>query len=102
MVGHDDFVLAALVEEGLVSREAVEQARKNAAESDRSPSEALSALNIVDARTIALVRAQVAEYPFVDPAQFDVNFANTKLLPRSTAETMGAFPLFVVGDIATV
>ena len=102
MVGHDDFVLAALVEEGLVTREAIEQARKHAAESDRSPSEALSALKIIDARTIALVRAQVAEYPFVDPAQFDVNFANTKLLPRSTAETMCAFPLFLVGDIATV
>ena len=68
MVGHDDFVLAALVEEGLVTREAVEQARKHAAESDRSPSEALSTLKIIDARTIALVRAQVAEYPFVDPA----------------------------------
>ncbi len=102
MIGHDDFVLAALVEEGLVTREGVEQARRHAVESDRSPSEALSALDIVDARTIALVRAQVAEYPFVDPAQFDVNFGNTKLLARSTAETMCAFPLFLVGDIATV
>jgi type IV pilus assembly protein PilB len=102
VVGHDDFVLAALIEEGIASKEAIEQARKHAAQSDRSPSEALADLKIVDARTIALVRAQVAEYPFVDPAQFDVNFANTKLLPRATAESLHAFPLFVVGDIATV
>jgi type IV pilus assembly protein PilB len=102
VVGHDDFVLAALIEEGIVSREAIEQARKHAAQSDRSPSESLSDLKIVDARTIALVRAQVAEYPFVDPAQFDVNFANTKLLPRATAEALHAFPLFIVGDIATI
>ena len=102
MVGHDDFVLAALIEEGIASKEAIDQARKHAAQSDRSPSEALSDLKLVDARTIALVRAQVAEYPFVDPAQFDVNFNNTKLLPRATAESLHAFPLFVVGDIATI
>ncbi len=102
MIGHDDFVLAALMEEGIASKEAIDQARKHAAQSDRTPSEALSDLKIVDARTIALVRAQVAEYPFVDPAHFDVNFANTKLLPRATAEALHAFPLFVVGDIATV
>ncbi len=102
MTGHDDFVLAALVEEGLAPREAVEQARKLAAESDRTPSETLVDLKIVDARTIALVRAQVAEYPFVDPAQFDINFSNTKLISRATAESMVAFPLFVVGEIVTV
>ena len=41
MNGHDDFVLAALVEEGLATREAVEKARKTASESDRSPGEVL-------------------------------------------------------------
>ena len=52
MIGHDDFVLSALVEEGLVTREAVDQARKHAVESDRSPSEALVAMKMADARTI--------------------------------------------------
>ena len=102
MVHHDDFVLAALVEEGLATRAAIDRARKDAAENGRSPTESLGALKIVEPRTIALVRAQVAEYPFVDPAQFDVNFANTRLLPLSIAETACAFPLFVVGDVATV
>jgi type IV pilus assembly protein PilB len=102
VIGHDDFVLAALLEEGLATREAVDTARKQAATSDRTPTQFLSEQNVVSARTIALVRAQVAEYPFVDPAQFDVNFANTKLLSRATAESLSAFPLFVIGDIATI
>lgn len=102
MTGHDDFVLAAIVEEGLATREAVEAARKHAADGDRSPCEVLADSKVVDARTIALVRAQVAEFPFVDPAQFDINFSNTKLLSRAAAESIVAFPLFVVGDIATV
>jgi len=102
VVHHDDFVLSALMEEGLATRAAIDRARKDAAETGRCPSESLAALKIVEARTIALVRAQVAEYPFVDPAQFDVNFANTRLLPLSIAESVRAFPLFVIGDVATV
>jgi type IV pilus assembly protein PilB len=102
VIGHDDFVLAALIEEGLATREAVDAARKAAAQGDRTPTQILGEQNVVTPRTIALVRAQVAEYPFVDPAQFDVNFANTKLLSRATAESLAAFPLFLLGDIATI
>ena len=102
MTGHDDFVLAAIIEEGLATREAVDKARTLAAEGDRTPCEILAAMKIVDARTIALVRAQVAEFPFVDPSQFDINFSNTKLISRATAESIVAFPLFVVGEIATI
>lgn len=102
MTGHDDFVLAAMIEEGLATREAVDRARTIAAEGQRTPCDVLAGQKIVDSRTIALVRAQVAEFPFVDPAQFDINFSNTSLLSRATAESIVAFPLFVVGDIATM
>jgi type IV pilus assembly protein PilB len=102
MLGHDDFVLAALVEEGLLTREQVDQARRAGAEKGIAPSEALIDLKLADVRTVALVRAQTSECPFVDPAHYDVNLTNTKLLARSTAEALLAFPLFVCGDITTV
>lgn len=102
MLGHDDFVIAALLEEGMVGREAVDRAKKHAAERNLSPADALADLKLIDARTVAMVRAQTSEYPFVDPANYDINFSNTRLLPRTVAESLSAFPLFVASDITTV
>ena len=102
MLGQDDFVLAALLEESLVTRDQVESARRHGADKGLSATEALAQLSLVEARTIALVRAQTSEYPFVDPANYDINFANTRLLPRAVAESIGAFPLFVVSESVTV
>jgi type IV pilus assembly protein PilB len=102
MLGHDDFVIAALLEERLVTREQVDAARQAAVERSLTPTEALVELKLVESRTIALVRAQTSEYPFVDPAHYDINFSNTRLLNRSTAESLKAFPLFVASDIVTV
>lgn len=38
----------------------------------------------------------------MDLDTFEINFSNTALLPRATAESLKAFPLFVCGGIATV
>jgi len=102
MTGHDDFVLAALIEEGMVTREQADAARRAAAEDGLGPSDALVRLGVVDARTVALVRAQTSECPFVDPANYDVNLNNTKLIALGSAESLMAFPLFVCGDVVTV
>lgn len=102
MIGHDDFVLSAMREESLLDHAGADRARRYAIEKGVSPSEAVVALKLVDARTVALIRAETCECPFVDLASFNVNFANTSLLPRASAESMRAFPLFVLDDIATV
>ncbi|MBY0312657.1 MAG: GspE/PulE family protein [Phycisphaerales bacterium] len=102
MRGHDDFVLSALLQERLATREQIDAACAQAAARSVSPTQALADMRIVDARTIALIRAGVSECPFVDPTSYDINFANTQKLPRPVAESIRAFPLFVLGDTATV
>lgn len=102
MLNHDDFVISALIEFGLLDKSGASDAGRHAAEKGMVPSEAVVELGILDARTVALVRAQTSEYPYVDPAWYDVNFNNTGLLPRAAAETLRAFPLFVTADSATV
>lgn len=102
MLTHDDFVLAALVEEQIITRAQADEAVKHGAENAIAPSEAVVALELAASRTVALVRAQTIEYPFVDPALFDINLSNTGHLPKATAESLRAFPLFVLPEVATV
>jgi type IV pilus assembly protein PilB len=102
MLTHEDFVLSALVEEGLVDPGVLERARRHAAEHECSTAQALIDLKVIDAKSMAIMRAQTSEYPFVDLGQYDINFANTNLLPKATAEALIAFPLFVTQEVATV
>ncbi len=102
MISQDDFVLAALLEEGMIDAGAAEKSRRYAAEHGGTPSEALSALGVVEPRAVAMVRAQISECPFVELGDYSIRFANAALMPREAAESLRAFPLFVCGDIATV
>ncbi|MBY0111897.1 MAG: GspE/PulE family protein [Phycisphaerales bacterium] len=102
MIGHDDFVLAAMVEENLLEAANAEKVRQHAAEHGGSPSESVIALGLLDARSVALVKAQVSECPFVDIGSYNIRFGNAALLPREAAESLCAFPLFVCDEIATV
>lgn len=102
MIGHDDFVLAALLEEGLIDAAGVERARRYVSDRGGSPSDAIGTLGLLEPRIVAMVRAQVSECPYVDISNYSVRFANAALLPREAADALRAFPLFVCEDIATV
>ena len=102
MIGHDDFVMAAMVEENLLDATNAEKARQHAAERGGTPSESVIALGLLEPRAVALVRAQVSEVPFVDIGSYNIRFGNAALLPREAAESLCAFPLFVCDEIATV
>ena len=95
MIGHDDFVLSAMMEENLLDAAGAERARRHAAERGGTPSDAVVALGVLDGRAVALVKAQVAECPFVDIGSYNIRFGNAALLPREAAENLRAFPLFV-------
>lgn len=95
MSGHDDFVIAAMLEAGVVDRAKLDAAGKDAAEHGRSVCDSLSALGLMSVRDIALFRAEVSEYPFVDLSLYDIDFANSTVMPRSVAEQVCAFPLFL-------
>ncbi|MDX2147119.1 MAG: GspE/PulE family protein [Planctomycetota bacterium] len=102
MLGQPDFVASALVEHRLLTPEGLERAARHAREKNLSPTAAIAELELVDARTIALVRALVAECPFVELSDFDVNLGNARLLPRAVAEGVKAFPLFLCSGVATI
>ncbi len=102
MIEHDDFVLATLLEEQRITPVDADGAAKMAAERQVTRLEALSEMKVVTAREIALVRASICECPFVDLDHYQVAIRNSQMMPRALAESLGAFPLFVLGDLATV
>lgn len=102
MLSHDEFVLPAMLEIGLIDRAAVEKATRHAAENHVGKSEAAISLGLVTARDAACVRATICEVPFVDVGEFDVDVKNATMLPRSVAEGVVAFPLFALDAVTTV
>ncbi len=102
MMSHDDFLVAALVEDGLLTRERADLAVRHAQEMGLGIGEAVVGLGLLTSRQVAIARAETAEYPFVDLSWFDVDFKHTGMLTRSTAESLRAFPLFVFERSVTV
>jgi type IV pilus assembly protein PilB len=99
---HDDFVIASLMEEGLLAADVVAGARRAAAEKRTSVCDLLVEQAVLTPRQVALVRAQICEVPFVDLEQFQLDIANARRMPKSMAESLGALPLFVLEETATV
>lgn len=102
MLEASEFILQSLIEEGKLDNRGVEEIREYALEHSADIDEAALKLGKVSAMDLALAKATVCEYPFVDLDFFDIDIANCRLLPKSMAERNQAFPLFVTGDIATV
>ena len=102
MISHDDFLVAALVEGGSLTRERADQAVRHAQQEGIGLGEAIVGLGLLTSRQVAIARAETAEYPFIDLGWFDVDFKNTRLLSRGTAESLRAFPLFVFERSVTV
>lgn len=99
MSGHDDFVISAMIEEGVLDRAKVDSATRFALERGLSVCDALTAQGVLCSRDIALFRAEVSEYPYVDLSNYEIDIANTSILPRALAEQLCAFPLFVCTDL---
>ena len=102
MTGHDDFVIAAMMEAGTLDRARLETAQKYAAEHDCDVFTALETQGVATSSQIALFRADTSELPYVDLAHYDIDFHNSSRLPRTTAEQLCAFPVFVTDGIITV
>jgi len=102
LLDHDDFVLAALLEEGLVDRARVDEARAAAAATPSTTCQSLIASGAVTSRQVALVRASICECPFVELANYNIAIKNSERLGRAIAESLRAFPLFDLGEVVTV
>ncbi len=96
------FLIRTLVAEGTVAQADVTAAEAHTAREGGDVLGSLAALGLASARRLAIARAKICEYPFVDLGVFDVDIANTRLFPRQAAEKLVAFPLFICDGVATV
>jgi type IV pilus assembly protein PilB len=96
------FILKTFQAEGLIEEPDVRRATEHAVAAGGDVLDSLVALGIVTARRLAIAKAKICEHPFVDLAHFEIDFRNTKLVPRGMAERLTIFPLFVVDGAATV
>lgn len=102
MLEHDDFVVSALLEEGVIDRAALEEAQRAGAARQQPVLAALVESGKATVRQVALCRAMIGEVPFVDVEQYRIDIRNAGMLPRSVAEGLKAFVLFDLGEVVTV
>ncbi len=102
MHNQDVFLEQTLLEEGRVSREQIEAARRYAAEHQVDLVDGLIGSRAVNGREIAMAKAGICEAPFVNIDEYDACFANTHLVPRAVAERYCVFPLFKIDTVLTL
>ena len=102
MLDAGEFIIRDLLEQGRITDPDVERATARAESAEGGVLGSLVAMGVVESREIAITRAAICESPFVDLDAYDVDIRLAERLPRSVAERRGAFPLFVIDDVATV
>jgi len=102
MLDSRHFIIRTLLADGLIKEPDVRRATERAVGSGGDVLDAMVALGIVTSRRLAIARAKICEYPFFDIGQFEIDIRNSRLIPRAVAERLVAFPLFMLGDVATV
>jgi type IV pilus assembly protein PilB len=96
------FIIRTLVADGLVTEADVRRAAEAPLKPGENLLDALVSIGVISSRKLAISKAKICEYPFVDLAQFEISIQNMKYLPRAMAERLTAFPLFVLDGTATV
>jgi len=101
-VDSSHFLMQTLLADRVITQSDADRATQHAQASSCPVTDALVALNIITSRSLAILRAKVCEYPFVDLNAFDIDLRNAERLPRGVAERLGVFPLFCLDGVATV
>jgi len=102
MLDGSEFIIQYLIDSGQLSEGDLERAREKVGEGDGTVLDALIEWTKITTRDLALARAVVSEYPFLDLNSYEVNIRNAELMPRRTANAIKAFPMFVLDGVATV
>ncbi len=102
MLDSRHFIIRTLLADGLIKEPDVRRATERAVATGGDVLDAMVSLGIVTSRRLAIARAKICEYPFVDIGQFEIDIRNSRLLARSVSERLVAFPLFMLGEVATV
>ncbi len=102
MHNQDVFLEQTLLEEGRVTTEQLEEARRYGIEHQVDLVDALISTEAINGRDIALAKAGICEAPFVDLEEYEACFSNTQLVPRAVAERYCLFPLFKIETVLTL
>ncbi|MEM9373765.1 MAG: GspE/PulE family protein [Planctomycetota bacterium] len=102
MLNTSEFILKALVEEQALSRSDADEIRRFMHDRDASIEDAAMYTRKVSTRDLAIAKAGICEYPFLDLTAIDADIRNSRRISKTIAERLGAFPLYVFDDIATV
>lgn len=102
MLDTSEFIIQALIEYGSLDEAAAARLSDFAREHEVCFDEAVIRSNIISPRDVAVVKAMICEYPFVEIKNYDIDIRHSRCLPKSMSERLRAFPLFIFGDIATV
>ena len=97
-----EYVVSAMLEEGVVTQEQINGCMAHAREHNVPVAEALVMQKVVTRRQVAITIAEISECQFVDLDAYEINIRNSKLLAQSAAEQLRAFPLFALGDSISV
>lgn len=97
-----EFIIQALIEDGKLSETGAAELRVYAADHEVTLEEAVIRLKKVSTRELAVAKSVICEYPFVDISLVDADIRNSRRLPKAMAERLIAFPIYILGDIATV
>jgi len=97
-----NFIVRTLLADGLITEADLRRATEHAMSTGGDLLDSMVTLGIATTRRLAIAKAKICEYPFVDLSHYDVDFRNTRLVPRAVAERLVAFPLFIIEGVATV
>lgn len=102
MLDTSEFILQALLEAEKLTTSEAEKIKAMMVEQEMDLNEAIIRSNYITGTDVAIVRASICEYPFVDLAKFDIDIRQSRAIPKSIAERLCVFPLFILGDVVTV
>lgn len=101
MLDTSEFIIQALIESEKLTPADAKRLRDYIVEKNTGFDEAVIRSNIISPHDVAIAKATICEYPFVDLRQYDFDIRQSRALPKSMSERLRAFPIFIFGDIAT-
>lgn len=102
MLDTSEFIIQALIEASKITEGEAGKLRSFIREKGLDFDEAVIRSSFVSSLDVAVVKASICEYPFADIPSYDIDIRQSRLMPKSVSERLHAFPLFILGDIATV
>lgn len=101
MLDTAEFIIQALIESEKLTAADADRLREYIIEKDTSFDESVIRSNIISPFDVAIAKAMICEYPFVDLRHYDIDIRQSRTLPKAMSERLRAFPIFIFGDIAT-